>query len=131
MVDKPKTGPALREDQRFYPEMLGYLLKYVLPRELLLGASQIIVITDRLPVMRKRRAVEKAIQQALADKLPSIPHRILHHESATHYGLQVADFCNWAVYRKWERGERDAYDAIRPALRSEFDIFERGTRRYY
>ena len=28
VVEKRKTGPALREDMRFYPEMLGHLLKF-------------------------------------------------------------------------------------------------------
>ena len=30
IVEKRKTGPALREATRFYPRMLGYLLRYVL-----------------------------------------------------------------------------------------------------
>lgn len=33
VVNKRKTGPALREDRRFYPEMLGYLLCHVIGRE--------------------------------------------------------------------------------------------------
>ena len=30
IVEKRKTGPALRQEARFYPKMLGYLLRYVL-----------------------------------------------------------------------------------------------------
>lgn len=55
VVEKPKTGPALREDVRFYPEMLGHLLKYVLKYE----ENDVIVITDRVPVKKKRNAMEK------------------------------------------------------------------------
>ena len=58
VVEKRKTGPALREVMRFYPEMLGHLLKFVLPKELDAGAEEVIVITDKLPVNRKRQAVE-------------------------------------------------------------------------
>ena len=132
VVEKPKTGPALRADKRFYPEMLGYLLKFVLPRELARGAQEVIVITDRVPVQKKRQAVEKAIRQVLAKMLPAgMKYRILHHASRSHYGLQVADYCCWAVFRKWERGDTEHYERLKPALRSEFDIFESGMRRYY
>lgn len=30
IVEKRKTGPALRKEDRFYPEMLGYLLRYII-----------------------------------------------------------------------------------------------------
>ena len=40
VVEKRKTGPALREDA--YPEMLGHILKFVLPKELDAGAEEVI-----------------------------------------------------------------------------------------
>ncbi len=132
VVEKSKTGPALREDKRFYPEMLGHLLKFVIPRELKNSVDEVIVITDTIPIQKKRQAVEKAIKGALAAMLPAgMRYRILHHASRSHYGLQVADYCNWAVFRKWQKGETEFYDRIKPAVRSEFDIFQTGTRYYY
>ncbi len=132
VVEKAKTGPALQDDMRFYPEMLGYLLKYVIPRELEAGAKDIIVITDTLPVNKKRQAIEKGVKRALAKMLPKgMSYRILHHASRSHYGLQVADYCCWAVHRKWQRKEAIWFDRIQPAVRSEFDIFRTGTRYYY
>lgn len=133
VVEKPKTGPALREDKRFYPEMLGHLLKYVIPREMNGGSvDEVIVITDTIPIQKKRQAVEKAIKGALATMLPpGMRYRILHHASRSHYGLQVADYCSWAVFRKWQKGETAYYDLLKPAIRSEFEIFRSGTRQYY
>ena len=32
---------------------------------------------------------------------------------------------------KWQRGEVEFYDQIKPALRSEFDIFRTGVTYYY
>lgn len=132
IIEKRKTGPALRKDKRFYPEMLGHLLKFVLPKEVGAGASEVLVITDTIPVRKKRQAIEKAIQQALAKMLPNhVKYRILHHTSRSHYGLQMADYCCWAVFRKWQKGETAHYDQIKPAIRSEFDIFRNGSRFYY
>lgn len=132
IVEKAKTGPALRADEAFYPKMLGYLLRYVVEREAVNGVEEMIVITDTIPVQKKRKAVEKAIKTVLAEMLPAgMRYRILHHASRSHYGLQIADYCNWAVFRKWQRGETEFYDQIKPALRSEFDIFRTGVTYYY
>lgn len=131
VVEKRKTGPALQDVKRFYPEMLGHLLKYVVP-QLGGGADDVIVITDTVPVNKKRRAIEKGVQLALAKMLPQgRKYHILHHASRSHYGLQVADYCCWAVFRKWQRSETEYYDCIKEAIRSEFDIFRSGTRCYY
>lgn len=90
-----------------------------------------IVITDRIPVTRTRQALKKGVQLVLASMLsPGMKHRILHHGSRSHYGLQVADYCCWAVFRKLERGETLYYDRIERAIRSESDIFRKGSGRY-
>lgn len=131
IVEKTKTGPALRPPEKFYPRMLGYLLRYAIeqaPR----GIGEVIVITDNLPVARKRNAIEKAAKIALSSMLSvGTPYRIMHHASRAHYGLQIADYFNWAIYRKWERADATHYDTIRAQLRSDFDIFRTGTRHYY
>jgi len=123
VVEKSRIGPALREPIRFYPEMLGHLLKVVLPRELDADTGEVIVITDAIPINKKRKAVEKAVRVTLARMLsPGMNYRILHHQSRSHYGLQVADYCCWAVFRKWQRGESVWYDRIKPSVYNEFKI---------
>ncbi|MBU2887705.1 DUF3800 domain-containing protein [Gilvimarinus agarilyticus] len=130
IVEKAKTGLALRADERFYPEMLGYLLRHVFDK--LNGYDEIIVITDTVPHQKKRKAIEKGIKHALKTMLPTgMKYRVLHQASRSHYGLQAADYCNWAIYRKWTTGETAYYDLIKPAIHSEFDIFKAGTKWYY
>jgi len=134
IVEKCKTGPSLRADSQFYPRMLGYLLKYILdPRGLGVDRwSEIIVITDRIPINRKRAAVEKAVKTTLAAVLPAgTKHRLLHHASMACCGLQTADYFNWAIFRSWERGDRRSLDLVRGAVQSQFDIFQSGNVVWY
>lgn len=132
IVEKRKTGPALRADTQFYPRMLGYLLRFVIGQFHLPAYDEVIVFTDAIPVQNKRRAVEKAVKQTLAAELPQeARYRVLHHRSMSNVQLQIADYCNWAVFRKWERGDDRAYSVIAPAVRSTFDIFRSGNRFYY
>ena len=127
IVDKREVSPALREDRSFYPEMLGVLLKFVMPRELVSGVDSVIVITDTIPINRKRKAIERGIRNSLSTMLPPrMKYRILHHNSRSHYGLQVADYCCWAIHRKWQTGESDWFDQIKSAVRSESAIYHEG-----
>lgn len=107
--------------------MLGYLLGRVLPEELKANTNEVIVITDTIPVNRKRQAVEKSIRRAVRNQLPELKYRILHHQSRSHYGLQMADYCCWAIFRKWQKGESTWYDRIKPAMRGEFNVSRVGT----
>jgi hypothetical protein len=132
VVEKRKTGPALQPVERFYPRMLGYLLRFVINNVRADAFSEVILLTDALPVERKRNAVEKAIKETLAGMLPAtMRYRVFHHASKSNFELQVADYCNWAIYRKWEKGDLRSYDIIKPAVRSEYEIFKSGQRFYY
>lgn len=132
VVEKRKTGPALQVPAKFYPRMMGYLLKYVLERANMRGISEVIIVTDSIPLQKKRKAIEKAIKLTLRAELPEgIPFRVLHHASKSSFGLQIADYCNWAIYRRWQRDDTRSYDLIKHGIRSEFDIFRNGEKIYY
>lgn len=129
VVEKRKSVPSLRQGSRLYPKMLGYLLRFVIRREIERGAEEFVVITDTLPFAGERHTAESAVGRTLARMLPrSTRLRTYHHASCSHYGLQLADYCCWAVFRKWERGDTGYLDRIRSAVRSEFDIFRTGAR---
>jgi hypothetical protein len=134
IVEKSKTGPALQEHVQFYSRMIGYLLRYRMKDLNPAVVERVVVITDGLPANKKRkRAIEKAIKEELSKVhfWGSITYEVIHDTSKNHFGLQLADYCNWAIFRKWERNDIRSYDLIKPRIRSEFDIFRKGVRHYY
>lgn len=132
IVQKNKTHPSLRDEASFYSRMIGYLLRYVFDSIGEAQCDEIIVMTDRIPVLKKRRAVEKAVKMTLHDMaLPTHAYRLMHYDSKSSSGLQVADYCNWAIYRWWAQKDDRSRSIIRPAIRSEFDIFKSGQTNWY
>ena len=132
IVEKCKVNPTLRPEEKFYPRMLGYLLRYVLNGYRLDQYREVLVFTDQIPVKKKRSAIEKAVKVTLAGMLPTTArYRVLHHDSKSNMDLQIADYCNWAVYRKWSTQDERSYQLIRPAIASEFDFCQKGTTYYY
>lgn len=124
VIEKGKTAPELRAVEEFYPHMLGRLLRFILAQHDLAAFKEVLVFTDRVPVHKKRDAIEKTIKSTLSRVLPATArYRLLHHESKSNFDLQIADYCTWALYRKWNGGDARSYEHIRPAVTSESEIF--------
>ena len=112
--------------------MLGYLLRFVMRQYDLEQYEKLIVIAASLFTGNQKRPAEKAVKTTLSRMLPSgTPYRLFHHSAKCNFDLQIADYCSWAIYKKWSSTEKRPYQIIHPRLRSEFDIFKRGTRFYY
>ena len=132
IIEKRKAMPALTVVERFYPEMLGHLIEHVISGYNLDNYEKIIIFTDSLPVERKRKAVEKAIKKVLIKRLPKeVKYSIYHHESKSNFDLQIVDYCNWAIYRKWESVDERSYEVVRRVIKSENDIFKTENKVYY
>lgn len=132
VVEKTKTIPELQTEEAFYPRMMGYLLKYILGQHDLSVFKEVLVFTDAIPIRKKRATIEKIIKTTLASQLPaSARYRLIHHESKSNLDLQIADYCTWAFYRKWNGGDVRSYAHIQAAVTSEFEIFRTGKTHYY
>ena len=128
IVEKQKVDATLRDEEQFYPKLLGTLLREILKHYPLAEFTEIIVFTDSLPVQRKRAAVEKGVKMTLAAMLPAtVRYRVLHHASKSNLDLQIADYCTWAVYRKWNSKDARSFQRVQAAVRCEWDVLQAGT----
>jgi len=133
IVEKAKVQPVKRGLADFYLYTMGNLLKHLIENKNLNEYCGIIIITDSLPVNKLRKSVEKAIQTSVSHilKLIQKQYYIFHHDSKSSGGLQIADYCNWAIYRKWDRLDNRSYDLISDAIRTEKDIMKDENECYY
>jgi hypothetical protein len=70
IIEKRKTGPALQDLYKFYPQMLGYLLRYVVRQYDLKLYDKVIVIAASIFTGKHKRPAEKAVKITLASMLP-------------------------------------------------------------
>ena len=118
VVEKRKTNPSLYFPVKFYQKIFQVLLNYVLERYKD-RFSKIIIITDAIPVTKNRREIQKAIKQYITNR--SFSYRVFHHSSKSDINLQIVDYLNWAIFRKWESGDLRSYNVIKEAVFSEFN----------
>ncbi len=45
--------------------------------------------------------------------------------------LQAADYCTWAIQKKWETGNVQSYDLIKDKINHESDMWSHGSTHYY
>ena len=132
IVQKNKVNPAIREETVFYPKLLKILLTRVFRQRVDNQVDRVNVWAARVGTKKKRATFEKAIKLYLGNELKaSLPFGIFIHSSVSHPMLQVADYCCWAINRKWKDGEIRHYSRIEPAVLTEFDVFRVRTKEYY
>lgn len=121
VAEKSRTPAELRDPFEFYAHLGYVLVDSVLERFRDLD-EPVVVITDSLPLQRKSKALAKAFRAAIKDSLGGRPFCIVHHNSATHAGLQAVDYFTWAVQRRL-RGDDRAYRLIQRWIRAEWEAF--------
>ncbi len=129
VVQKNKANPVLRPADHFYPKILSYLLDYIFKSYLY---SNLCIFINDFPVASHKQAFVSAIKTEIIRKEPSKPYQLFFPSADSNHYLQVCDYINWAIYRKWENGDVRSYDLIKSYLgKPELDIYQKGTIEYY
>lgn len=129
VVRKNRTNPSIQAPHRFYPQITGYLLDYVFKSY---QYSKLCIFLAGMPVQKNRKEFVGAIKSEIRAKTPKKDFCVYFPSAQSNYFLQIADYINWAIYRKWENNDLRSYDLIKKFLRrKELDLFKRGVTEYY
>ena len=136
VLEKSKINPSLREPHRFYPKFAGSLLKFILRGSLRPETGRVLVFADTMPIdtNAKREGVMKAMKTTCASDLdPHVEHHVFSHRRESNEWLQVADYCCWSAFKKWESGDPRTYNTLSRRLRMrELEVTALGDQtRYY
>lgn len=121
-------------EEKFYKQISETLLQYVVRRYVHLRTShkitKVVVYMDALFTKSKQDFVTKHLKQYFIANFNLNPY-VFFCPSINDINCQIVDYCGWAIYVKWERGELRPYKKIKTKVKSEFDIFASGTTTYY
>ncbi len=130
ILEKRKARPAIHSEIRFYHHAWFFHMNGVAP-EIASESDELFVVSSSIGSGKKRRAFYNAVRDVIEQTSPTRNHTSVMWPAESIPCLQVADYCSWAIYRKWERGDTKFYDIIEDKIRTEFDLFGRGTSYYY
>lgn len=134
IMEKSKAQPQVRHSRpRFYQYGWYYHFRHGTdpiihpflqpPPELLVTAATIGTKKERASFLS---SIEDVMRQTARGK-----HATHFCPAAADPCIQVADYCAWAIQRKWERGDIRSYDLIKNRITYEFDLWARGRVHYY
>ena len=131
IFEKRKVLPRITlEEEDFYRYAWFYHMKYV-ARRVVNTPDELMVIASSIGTKRKFMNFRYAVREVIHQTSPTGSIRVDMWPAAVEPCLQAADYCCWAIQRKWERDDYRSYDLIRPKIRSEYDQLAQESNVYY
>ena len=133
ICEKSKAQPQVRQTKsRFYQYSWLYHFKYGI-KDRLPSDTELVVTAASIGHKKERLSFCNAIDDVLNQHIERDAWRVDFRPAMADAGLQVADYCAWAIQRKWETEGKDSrsYDLIKDRITYEYDLWGRGRRHYY
>jgi len=133
IMEKSKAQLHVRETKpRFYQYGYFYHFKFGATKQLD-SSSEALVTTASLGTRKEQIAFEDAVADVMRQTKRVKEWRADFMPCHADPCLQVADYCAWAIQRKWESGKKDlrSFDLIKDRITYEFDLWEKGTEHQY
>lgn len=101
-------------------------------------APQVVRENDRLLVMAASMGTKKdkgsfltAVEDVVDQVAPCRDYQVAFWRDESEPCLWVADYCAWAIQRKWEQNDDRSYVLIEHLIRSTFDVWRAGRTHHY
>jgi hypothetical protein len=130
IMEKAKAQPQVRADKpRFYQYGWYFHFRHGLRSHLFLY-NELLATAASLGTRREKTAFSDAVQDVL-QQLAGIQWRTNFCPASSDPCVQVADYCAWAIQRKWEQNDPRSYALIANRISYQYDLWQRGTTLYY
>jgi len=93
--------------------------------------SGVFITAASLGTKKEKATFKTALDDVQKQSFPKTPCRVDFRPCAADECLQVADYCAWAIQRKWEMNDERSYDLIKDRVTREYDLWSHGTHHYY
>lgn len=131
ILEKRKAQPHITASEARFYQMAWYLhFKFVAP-QIVAAGDRLLVTAASLGTRKKEAIFYNAVGRVVAQVSPTTTYRVAAWPAATDPCLQIADYCTWAIQRKWESGDTRSHVLVAPKIQSEYDVWHVGTTYYY
>ena len=130
IMEKSKARPHVRVSRpRFYQFGWYYHFKFG-TRPIVRSSDSLLVTTATLGTKKERLSFRNAVKDVV-DQTVHCEWETDFLPAAADPCLQVADYCAWAIQRKWEMQDERSYELIEDHITYEYELWERGDCHYY
>ncbi|HZS58027.1 MAG TPA: DUF3800 domain-containing protein [Gemmatimonadaceae bacterium] len=120
ILEKTKVLPSMRlTDEGFYQAVWYLHMRYVAPK-IAQPSDRLLVVSASLGPEKKRGHFHRAVEDVIRRVSPTLTFRVACWQATSDPCLQMADYCAWAIQRKWEKSDDRSYKLIADKVMSEF-----------
>ncbi len=131
IMEKSKAQSQIRQtNERFYQYGWYYLLKFALRKVLNRNTTEFMVTAASIGTKRGQQVFSDAVNDVVS-QTADVSSQTVFCAAAADPCLQIADYCTWAIQRKWERDDSRSYELIRSRIRHEYDLWASGRSHHY
>lgn len=130
LLEKRKAPLEIsNQDNIFYKTAWYHHFNYVGPI-LLQNHNEALITTASIGTKRKGATFKNAVNEVL-EQVVSQQWKSFFPKSISDPCLQIADYCAWAIQRKWESGDQRSYEIIQDKIATEYDLWNNISETYY
>jgi hypothetical protein len=131
ICEKAKAQPQVTASKaRFYKTPWYYHCKIGLaPR--MAYSSKVTLTAASLGSKKERIAFTTGLDDVMSQSLGATPYIVDFRPCQNDPCMQIADYCAWAIQRKWEREDLRSYNLIKTRITREYDLWEHGSKLHY
>ena len=131
IMEKSKAQPEIRKTHaRFYQHAWYRHFQFGMSGSIR-ACSEMHITAASVGTKKGQVAFTDAVRDVLRQTVGKRSHRASFWPCGTDPCLQLADYCAWAIQRKWESNDTRSYDLIKDRINYEYDMFQKGTTHYY
>lgn len=132
ICEKSKAQPQVRINKaRFYKYPWFYHFKHGVAGSLARNGGNLLVTAASIGTKKERQTYTGAIEDVVGQSARDIDWSVDFRPALADPCLQAADYCAWAIQRKWERGDERSLAIIDRKLTYQYELWRRGTTHYY
>ncbi len=131
ILEKSKAQPHVSQRADiFYKYAVYYHLRHIWS-QIIVNKEEVAITAASIGTKKGQAVFTAAVNEVLQQVKPRKPWETFFPRSVAEPCLQIADYCAWAIQRKWERGDERWYGSIAPKIETEFDLWSLGTTHFY
>jgi hypothetical protein len=131
ILEKSKAQPQVRlSPQTFYKYAWYYHFRHIGP-EVMRGKTELHITAASIGTNKGQAVYTAAVNDVIQQTVKLRNWATFFPRAIAEPCLQVADYCAWAVQRKWERGDDQWLRKIEDKIATQFDLWRTGTKHYY
>jgi Protein of unknown function (DUF3800) len=131
LLDKPKAYPSTKTDEATFYKYAWYYHGKYLAKNVFHKMPEVYMSAAALETKKGKAAFRAAFNEVFEQVAPHPNFTLDFPFAISDPCLQVADYCAWAIGRKWEQGKTDFFEHIKDKVRSAFDLWKFGNMLHY